>query len=57
MQYSYGQGCRLSKVINLGYKHSGSHGGPITSGWMMDRVESFVNEMNTSCDEQGWLLP
>ncbi|KAH8646237.1 hypothetical protein BX600DRAFT_477329 [Xylariales sp. PMI_506] len=52
--------CKTSNKIKLGYgaqrKGSSTKADSVTSGWMMDRVYDFVEEMDTSCHSEGWVI-
>jgi hypothetical protein len=54
--------CRTSNIIKLGQAISAtidSSGTTLTSGWLVDRVNVFVEEMDSWCqDHEGyWKLP
>ncbi|ORY68918.1 uncharacterized protein BCR38DRAFT_335455 [Pseudomassariella vexata] len=62
MQFSLdGQDCRSSKKISLGHqrhrRHKDEPSERMVSGWMMDRVSAFVEEMDASCNGEDWILP
>ncbi|RYP68810.1 hypothetical protein DL771_006428 [Monosporascus sp. 5C6A] len=54
-----GRTCRTSKVVKLGHdrRQQGLASERVSSGWMMERVAAFVNDMDASCQGEDWMLP
>ncbi|KAH9896323.1 hypothetical protein F4778DRAFT_262996 [Xylariomycetidae sp. FL2044] len=52
-----GKICRTSTVLKLGKKTSNAPAERVTSGWMMDRVDNYVQEMDATCSTQDWIKP
>ncbi|RYP52050.1 hypothetical protein DL768_002733 [Monosporascus sp. mg162] len=54
-----GRICRTSKIVKLGHDRQQQDlaSGRVYSGWMMDRVAAFVDEMDASCRGEDWMLP
>ncbi|KAH8198317.1 hypothetical protein TruAng_007519 [Truncatella angustata] len=48
--------CRTSKIVKLGQK-SNTGSMQTNSGWMMDRVNQFMEDMDASCWDQTWIQP
>jgi uncharacterized protein len=48
--------CKTSKVVRLGRKSTAAPMG-VNSGWMMDRVNKFMDDMDASCWDQTWIQP
>lgn len=62
MQYVFreaDQTCKTANDIRLGRHKDGQNGMKVTSGWVMDRVDVFVETMDANClfDQAGWKLP
>ncbi|KAI0127869.1 hypothetical protein BJ170DRAFT_627203 [Xylariales sp. AK1849] len=49
--------CKTSSVIRLGREREPGNTSRISSGWMVDRVKTFAEDMAASCSGQVWVLP
>ncbi|KAI1111383.1 hypothetical protein F5Y14DRAFT_443279 [Nemania sp. NC0429] len=47
--------CRTSTAVRWGKKKESS--GSVDSGWIMRRVEAFMEELEASCSGEDWILP
>jgi hypothetical protein len=57
VQFSFSaRTCKMSTFIKLGRSTAGSSE-RVTSGWLMDRVHSFVREMDASCKNEDFIMP
>lgn len=53
MQYAFGpKGCATGGVPRMGQPAQG-----VTSGWLFDRVEKWVEKMDQSCSNPDWTTP
>lgn len=58
VQYLFSdKGCKTSSIVRLGHAHAASNTDKRTSGWLLDRVESFAEKMQASCRPEPWILP
>ncbi|KAI0871805.1 hypothetical protein GGS24DRAFT_491936 [Hypoxylon argillaceum] len=56
VQFSLTAGtCRTSRVMKLGRRQQSDM--QVDSGWIVERVESFMKDMDASCSRQGWIAP
>ncbi|KAI1279693.1 hypothetical protein F5Y07DRAFT_31008 [Xylaria sp. FL0933] len=51
--------CKTSISAKLGKEQPPMQepGGRVDSGWILNRVESFMERMEATCSEQGWVAP
>ncbi|ORY55106.1 uncharacterized protein BCR38DRAFT_357312 [Pseudomassariella vexata] len=52
-----GRTCKTSSVLRLGHERSETAVERVTSGWLMDRVYAFVEDMESTCTNEDWVLP
>lgn len=54
------QTCKTSSTVKLGRKQEQKDGAvteePITSGWLVDRIEAWAKDMDTACQGNGWVV-
>ncbi|KAI0449309.1 hypothetical protein F5B21DRAFT_52137 [Xylaria acuta] len=56
MQFSVsGYTCKTSTALRLGHKASAAE--QVKSGWMVDRVDAFIERMESACNNRDWVLP
>ncbi|KAI1108908.1 hypothetical protein F5Y14DRAFT_56896 [Nemania sp. NC0429] len=56
MQFSVsGYTCKTSSSLRLGRKASAAE--RVKSGWMTNRIDSFVQRMDSECKGRDWILP
>ncbi|KAI3327861.1 glycosyltransferase family 31 protein [Xylariaceae sp. AK1471] len=56
MQFSVsGYTCKTSTALKLG--RTASAAAQVTSGWMLDRVDAFIERMESTCNGKDWVLP
>jgi hypothetical protein len=57
LQFSYAaKKCKTSKVVKLGKASDGNNVNDIRSGWLTDRINTVVQNME-ECDADNWILP
>lgn len=47
--------CKTSKIVKLGRNSTSEATEPRSSGWMMDRVQAWMEEMDNSCWDEDWI--
>ncbi|KAI0512854.1 hypothetical protein F5B22DRAFT_287079 [Xylaria bambusicola] len=55
-----GSTCKTMKSVKLGKEHPLTHQSDhvrIDSGWILSRVQSWMEEMESSCNGQDWITP
>ncbi|KAI0865527.1 hypothetical protein F4860DRAFT_510066 [Xylaria cubensis] len=56
MQFSVsGYTCKTSTALRLGRKASAAE--QVRSGWMVDRIDAFIERMESGCNNRDWVLP
>ncbi|KAH8161602.1 hypothetical protein CIB48_g6649 [Xylaria polymorpha] len=51
--------CKTSQAVRLGKQQLPAQDSDerVNSGWILERVESFMETMETSCKGEGWIMP
>jgi hypothetical protein len=47
--------CKTSKTLKVGKRAELAE--RVASGWLMDRVDVFLKDMDASCHGEKWVLP
>lgn len=56
MQFSVsGYTCKTSTALRLGRKASAAE--QVKSGWMVNRIDAFIERMESECKGRDWILP
>ncbi|KAI0906510.1 hypothetical protein F4823DRAFT_73566 [Ustulina deusta] len=56
MQFSVtGYSCKTSTALKLGRKASAA--AQVKSGWMVNRIDAFIERMESKCNNRDWVLP
>jgi hypothetical protein len=56
VQFTVADGvCKTSTVVKLGRKNT-NETAAVSSGWIMDRVHAWMEEMDASCWDEDWIL-
>ncbi|KAI1471116.1 glycosyltransferase family 31 protein [Daldinia caldariorum] len=50
------QSCKTSTALMLGHRISKDATPRVTSGWIMEKVKEYPEQMDDSCDNQSWIL-
>ncbi|KAI1813815.1 hypothetical protein GGS20DRAFT_452930 [Poronia punctata] len=56
MQFSVsGYACKTSTALRLGRRVSAAE--QVKSGWMLDRIDPFIERLDSQCQGKDWVLP
>lgn len=55
--YNHTRVCKTSNTVRLGYRQQDGEAldALATSGWLMDRVHTFTQDLDTRCHEEDWV--
>ncbi|KAI0384775.1 glycosyltransferase family 31 protein [Hypomontagnella monticulosa] len=58
LQFSLsGQSCKTSTALQLGHQALDDTTTHIKSGWIMERIQGYAEDMDATCDHHNWILP
>jgi hypothetical protein len=58
LQFAFrSQTCKISTTVKLGHPMHGEEKDEVTvtSGWLMDRVATFIDDLDSRCHDEDWV--